>query len=123
MSRDYRNLRVFALADRLVLDTYRVTAGFPVAERYGLQAQIRRAAVSAAANIVEGSARQTTGEWLNFLNIASGSAIEASYMANVAGRLGFVEEHQASTLEHGYAELSARLRAMSRALREKTGRP
>ena len=120
MSRDYRKLRVFDLADRLVLQTYRVSAGFPVTERYGLQAQIRRAAVSVAANIVEGSVRQTTGEWLNFLNIASGSATEAHYLAGVAGRLGFVEKREATGLEEGYSELSASLRAMSRALREKT---
>ena len=120
MSRDYRKLRVFVLADQLVLESYRVSVGFPNAERFGLQAQIRRAAVSVAANIVEGSARHTTREWLNFLNIAAGSATEASYLANVAGRLGLVEQREAAGLEQGYSELAAGLRAMSRALREKT---
>ena len=119
MSRDYRRLHVYVLADRLVLETVPRFAGFPTAERYGLQAQIRRAAISAAANIVEGSARRTTGEWLNFLSIASGSATEAYYLANVAGRLRFAEEREATILERGYSELAASLRAMSRTLREK----
>ncbi len=98
---------------------YRVSTYFPNAERYGLQAQLRRAAVSAAANIVEGSARQTTGEWFNLLNIASGSATEAYYLVHVARRLGFIEEREATGLEQGYSELAASLRAMSRSLREK----
>jgi len=121
MSRDYRKLRVFVLADRLVLETYRASAAFPPGERYGLQAQIRRAAVSAAANIVEGSARHGTREWLNFLNIASGSATEAAYLVHVATRLGFIEGQEATALEQGYSELAAGLRAMSRSLRETTG--
>jgi len=100
-----------------VLDPYGVSAGFPKAERFGLQAQIRRAAISAAANIVEGSARETTREWLHFLNIASGSAAEVHYLTNVAVRLGFVDERQATSLEQGYLHLAASLRAMSRALR------
>jgi four helix bundle protein len=119
MSRDYRKFHVFVLADRLVLDTYRVSAGLPNTERYGLQTQLRRAAISAAANIVEGSARQSTREWLNFLNIASGSATEACYLANVAGRLGFINPPEAIGLEEGYSKLSASLRAMGRALRQK----
>ena len=118
MARDHRKLKVFELADVLVLDVYRSSQGFPAAERYGLQAQIRRAAVSAVANIVEGSARLSTREYVNFLNIASGSATEACYLLSLAGRLELVGEADASRLSGGYSELSRGLRAMIQALHD-----
>ena len=118
MARDHRKLKVFELADGLVLDVYRSSQGFPAAERYGLQAQIRRAAVSAVANIVEGSARLSTREYVNFLNIASGSATEACYLLSLAGRLELLGETDASRLSGGYSELSRGLRAMIQALHD-----
>ena len=118
MARDHRKLKVFELADGLVLDVYRSSQGFPAAERYGLQAQVRRAAVSAVANIVEGSARLSTREYVNFLNIASGSATESCYLLSLAGRLGLMSEADSSRLSSGYSELSRGLRAMIQALHD-----
>lgn len=51
---DYRKLRVWQEARKLTNLTYRVTAHFPPQERFGLTAQLRRAAVSIMANIAEG---------------------------------------------------------------------
>ena len=90
MTRDHRKLRVFQQADALVIDIYKATKGFPPEERYGLQAQIRRAAVSTASNIVEGCARRSQRDYLNFCNISLGSACEVRYQLDLSGRLGYL---------------------------------
>ena len=90
MARDYRKLRVFALADRLVVAIYRITLRFPRDESFGLRAQIRRAYVSTALNIVEGTARPTQKDYVHFLNIALASATEGRYALDLASRLGFI---------------------------------
>jgi len=116
MSRDHRRLDVFTQADVPVLDVYRVSNDFPPHERYGLQSQLRRASVSTACNIVEGSARRTTREYVHFLNVATGSAAEAEYLTTVAARLGLLPVGKADDLIRAYAKLSAGLRALLRSL-------
>jgi len=76
MSRDHRKLNVFTLADQLVVKVYAETAIFPPQERFGLCSQCRRSTVSAATNIVEGCARRSTRDYLQFINVATGSAAE-----------------------------------------------
>jgi four helix bundle protein len=116
MSRDHRKLRAFRRADALVLDVYRATSAFPPEERFALQAQIRRAAVSAAANIVEGSARRTIREYLGFLTVAAGSAAEARYLLDLARRLGYLADTHHAVLEAGYRNLCGELGSRVRAL-------
>ena len=72
--------------------------------------------MSAACNIVEGSARQTEREYLHFLNIATASAAEAEYLIPLAVSLGFIDPSEADPVSQRYEGLSAALRAMLRAL-------
>jgi four helix bundle protein len=67
-----------------VIAVYRVTADWPSDERYGLTAQARRAAVSAAANIAEGTSRGTARQFRHFLDVALGSLGELGYTLLVA---------------------------------------
>jgi four helix bundle protein len=121
MARDHRKLRVFQQADALVLEVYRVTAHFPDEERFGLGSQLRRAAVSAASNIVEGSARRSTREYVNFLNIANGSTVEAQYLVDVAGRLNLLPALVTSQLLGRLAEVTRGLQRMITSLESDRG--
>jgi len=116
MSRDHRKLRVFSMADSLAVEIYGMTSTFPAEERFGVRAQMRRAAVSTASNIVEGCARRSTGEYVNFLNIAAGSAAEACYLIGLSCRLGFVPLPAFERLDRASNELVASLHALIHSL-------
>jgi four helix bundle protein len=80
MSRDPDRLSVFRDSHELVLRVYRLTTTLPDHERFGLQLQLRRAAVSVSANLVEGSYRRTSAEYARFIDMAVGSAAEVRYL-------------------------------------------
>ncbi len=88
--RDYRDLLVWQRAIDFIAEIYRISAQFPRDERFGLTAQMRRASVSVAANIAEGSGRQTSRDFMNFLSYSRGSLKESESMVFVSQRLGFV---------------------------------
>src|SRR5215203_2895679 len=99
MARDHRKLDAFRLADELAMAVYLASADFPPHERYGLQSQLRRAAVSTPTNIVDSCARASEGDYLRFLDIALGSAREALYLISVAKRLSLLEKGECRRIE------------------------
>jgi len=101
------------------MDIYRSSQVFPIEERFGLQSQLRRAAVSVASNIVEGCARRHPREYRSFLNIATGSSAEALYLLTIAVRLGLLSATDSERLSQGYAELTAALKSLLRALEQR----
>jgi four helix bundle protein len=80
----YRQLIAWQAAHELAVEVYRVTSMWPPSERYGLVAQIRRAAFSAPANIAEGSVRRGPREFRRFVDIALGSVSEVEYTVDFA---------------------------------------
>lgn len=107
--KDHRKLKAFILADQLVLRVHRCTQAFPTSETYVLGTQLRKAALSAASNIVEGCARNGQADFLHFLDIALGSAREVEYQLSVARRLGFSVD---APLEASASEVCKVLRAL-----------
>ena len=88
--RDLSRIEVLKRSRRLASAVYRLTGSFPRAEVYGLTSQMRRCAVSIAANIAEGFGRGGQGDLERFLRIAAGSAAELDVLIGVATDLGYV---------------------------------
>jgi four helix bundle protein len=112
MPRDHTKLRTFRLADDLVLDVYELTRTLPPEERFGLQAQIRRSAVSTSTNIVEGAVRRSDRHFLNYLETALGSACEIRYLLGLCVRLEFLDPQACAELIDRYTEVVKSLAAL-----------
>jgi four helix bundle protein len=92
----YRDLLVWQKSLDFIEEAYTITRWFPADERYALTGQLRRASVSVASNIAEGSGRFTSRDYLNFLSQSRGSVKEAESDLFVAIRLRFITAEKAA---------------------------
>ncbi|WP_158756417.1 four helix bundle protein [Dyella sp. S184] len=113
--RPHEGLDVWQDAMQLVETVYTFSTHFPDLERFGLTAQLRRAAISIPSNIAEGAARRSTPEYCRFLSIARGSLSELDTQCQIAVRLGYVEMSPAlnELIDRVFARLTALLNALN----------
>jgi four helix bundle protein len=88
-AKNFQELIVWQKAHQFVLGIYRFTDAFPKREIYGLTSQLRRAAISIAANVAEGFKKRTKADKVRFMNIAQGSVEECRYYLILAKDLGY----------------------------------
>ncbi|MFL6520935.1 MAG: four helix bundle protein [Chthoniobacterales bacterium] len=93
-AQNYKDLVVWQKAIALAKAIYQLTSRFPSEEKFGLVAQMRRAAVSIPSNIAEGQARHTTGEFIQFISHAEGSTAELETQLILSVELGFSAKEQ-----------------------------
>jgi len=96
--RNFRDLDVWKLGKKLVVDVYKITQNLPKEETYGLISQMRRAAISIPSNIAEGFNRFHNREYRQFLYIAIGSCAELETQIEIAFELNYLDEASKSAL-------------------------
>ena len=122
MSLAHENLVVWQRADDLFIDLHRLThQRFPRFERFELGQQVRRAAWSVPANIVEGIARGLGLDSIRFLKIARGSLSELGYGLHTSKRLGYITERELADYQQRLNAIGAPLQGLITSRRVKVG--
>lgn len=122
MSLSHHSLVAWQRADDLFIVLHRLSlTAFPVVERFELGSQLRRAAYSVVANIVEGFARRQGRSRLHFLHISQSSLAEAGYCIHAAVRLGYLTEATAQEIETQIKMVGAPLSGLIRSTRLRIG--
>ena len=115
----YRDLKVWQSVMDLAKQVYQLTQKFPKHEVYGLCSQLQRAAVSIPSNIAEGSGRNSTKEFLQFLSIALGSLYELETQLILAKDLAYVDPENLQLILSKADEISRMIRGLQRSLKTK----
>ena len=121
--RTFEDLLVWQMAIELVKRVYVLTASGLFSRDFGLRDQIRRASVSIPTNIAEGFERASRKEYLNFLNIAKGSAGEVRSQLYVALEVGYLQKESDKELREAVTKISAYLFNHIRAIKNSPARP
>jgi len=119
--RSFKDLVVWQKSIELIEEVYRLSASFPKQETYGLSSQLQRVAVPIAANIAEGSGRNSTKEYIHHLAYSLGSLAEVETYLVVCVKLGYAARKSVSSLETNADQIGKMLRSLQQALRRKLG--
>ncbi|MBI2939064.1 MAG: four helix bundle protein [Chloroflexi bacterium] len=116
----FEDLIVWQRGIELVKQVYVLTDDGKISRDFGLRDQLRRAAVSVPTNIAEGFERASRGEYIQFLNVAKGSAGEVRSLLRVALEVGYLDPPKHDQLRAAALELSRYLSNHIRSLKQVT---
>jgi len=120
----HHNLAAWKYSDEFFFEVHRlVVERFPRSDRYELGSQLRRAALSVPANIVEGLARRTVAEQSQFLRTAWSSLLEADYYLSIALRLGYLDEAEHRAADQMTRRAAAALAGLMKSVRNQQASP
>lgn len=112
MVKSYRDLIVWQKSMQLVTQVYSKTKILPREELYGLVAQIRRSSVSIPSNIAEGYGRNSTNDYLLFLQIASGSLYELQTQLEICLNLEYLSKEDFESIDEQSREIERMLSSL-----------
>lgn len=119
MIQSYKDLIVWDKANRITHKVYDLTEKFPKSYLFDLTNQLRRAALSIPANIVEGSSSPHSRELLQFLNVAKRSLNETRYLLLFAYERKLITEDTHESIDSGYEEISKMIAGLTRSIKSK----
>ena len=111
---NFEKLEVWQKAIEFADAVYRITKSFPSDERFGLTNQMRRAAVSIASNLAEGTSRSSNVDYARFVEIATGSVFEVVSQCFISKRQALITDEDFSLI-YGQAEIISRMSSGLRA--------
>jgi four helix bundle protein len=115
--RNYQDLSVWQKSIALVTDIYIETKYFPGKETYGLTLQARKSAISIPSNIAEGYGRNSTNDYLRFLNISKGSLYELETQILIAFNLKYLSTEGFNKLNDTCKEIERMLSSLIRKIK------
>lgn len=117
----YKKLILYQKAKELVLIIYKLTTKYPKSELFNLVSQMRRAAVSVLANIIEGYSRESSTEYARFLTIAIGSITELEVLLDLSLDLKFIDQTEHKNVYNLLQETKNLLYGSRKAVRRRIG--
>lgn len=117
--RPHQRLDVWKRSMEFVVAIYRVTDQFPEEDKFGLTSQLRRAAVSIAANIAEGAAKTSTKDFRRYLSNSQGSTSEIETELLIALRLNYLDEADFMLLSKDLDDVGRMISGLTRSLQRR----
>jgi four helix bundle protein len=108
----FEKLKVWQNSRAIIMIIYKITNSFPKHERFCLVDQIRRAIISVASNIAEGTSRNSTKDQAHFTNLAYSSLMEVLNQLYIAYDLNYISNELFEEIKKRIAEISNQLNAL-----------